>query len=207
MAGVTELCNQALALVGGSLIDSLQASSTESRLCNLYYPTARVAVLNSNEWTFARKRVQLDAISPAEPVPGFANTFLLPDDTLRVTKVSHSPDHLDMHRVVYDLTVNEEGLKIIAARESIIYIKYIFNQDNFEMFSESFVLALAYKMATLLAIPIAHSSTLKASLDTAFEAHRKEAAANDGRQLQSERIRAKQFIDVRLTGGRAFIRH
>lgn len=207
MSGATDICNQALGLVGGSLIDSLQQSSVEARLCNLHYPTARKAVLTTHEWTFARKRAQLDAVSPADPVPGFGNTFLIPSDNLRVTKVSHSPDRLDMSRINYDIVMNSDDVKVIAANEEVIYIIYVFNQDDFESFSDGFTLALAYKLASLLAIPIAQSNTLKMSMDEQYEAHRKIASANDGRQLPSERLRAKQFIDVRISGSRAFIRH
>ena len=56
MASSTEICNQALILLGQEPIITLDDSTKQSRLCKRLYQPVLEALLRAYPWTFAIKR-------------------------------------------------------------------------------------------------------------------------------------------------------
>ena len=50
-----DICNMALAMVGGKMIRSLDEDNKRARLCNVFYPMTRDYLLARFDWPFARK--------------------------------------------------------------------------------------------------------------------------------------------------------
>ena len=71
MASEVSICNMALFRIGHSQrIDSLSEASIAAELCKHIYPTIRDVLLESWDWTFARKRVALASVGDS-PCPVF----------------------------------------------------------------------------------------------------------------------------------------
>lgn len=63
MASEVSICNMALFRIGHSQrIDSLSEASVPAELCKQIYPIARDLLIESWDWTFARKRVALASV-------------------------------------------------------------------------------------------------------------------------------------------------
>lgn len=85
MPSDVDICNQALSLIGHSpsKVTSLSGTDTTSVLCNLWFATTRDQLLQEHTWDFATKRAAL-VPNTTEPVFGYAYSYDLPSDFLRV---------------------------------------------------------------------------------------------------------------------------
>jgi hypothetical protein len=73
----TTAVNSALAELGDTLIDSLDAQTHLSQTCRLIYPQARDFTLELHAWNFAHFQADLDR-SEVTPPASWASQFLLP---------------------------------------------------------------------------------------------------------------------------------
>lgn len=198
MSAVDKLtaCNQALFLVGERSLGALTEENERARACNQYIDQVRRELISEREWTFARKHVLLDTPDATSPVH-FGNRFELPSDFLSLKKVSTDAD-FSRHNVPYDMESTATA-KFIATDADQIYIRYIFDQQNFDVMNPVFISAVSHRLASYLATLLTSSKTLSEKLMVVAEQKLSEAAAQDGRQLPSERIRSSTFLDVRTT--------
>ena len=137
MATVTDICNQALILIGQEPILVADDSSKQSRLCKrLYEPTLEV-LLREYPWTFAIKRVIL---SPEYETPGFgySHKFVLPIDCMRIVSTG-----LDDTQFVV-----EGGC--ILCDEEVIYLRYVGKPVSTTAYDSQFVEVLAYRLAKVM---------------------------------------------------------
>ena len=91
------LFNQALALLGGEQLSSVEApweDSTMGRLCLNNFPPVLDLALNAHDWSFALCRVVLAMaegpglnVAQAGPGAGAAYRYALPSDCLRPVRV------------------------------------------------------------------------------------------------------------------------
>lgn len=185
----TEICNIALGLVGGSYINTIDEESANGVLCRrLYYP-CRDATLEVRDWSFAKDRAVLtpDANPPAF---GFGNRFKLPANCIRVTRIGSNPDMKD--RLVW-----EKEERYILVDLDVLYIKYIARIVDVSLYSSTFVTALAQRLASDLAIPIAQSRTLQKDLWGLYVLKIEESGTFDGMQGYNKKAQTNSFIRVR----------
>jgi hypothetical protein len=147
MATRTEICNQALALLGESPITSYDADNTAvAGACRAFYPSARDACLRDHPWGFAKLRVQL-AEAATTPVYGWDHQHILPADYIRllhVENVSKDEWEVEGRMVLSDLaTVKCQYIRRVAEGE----------------FDPLFEKALAAYLASELSYPITESNT------------------------------------------------
>jgi hypothetical protein len=187
MAQVTEIsiCNQGLGWLGANLITSFDDISKESNLCEANYHQLRDAVLEIGEWSFAMKRAELPQLGDNELTLGYSYAYQLPSDCIRVVKVT--PDNLysDVDGMQWEL----EDRKILSDQGSC-FIRYIARIEDPQRFSPGFVNALAYRIASELAIPITRSRALQEQMFSLYEKRADEGLGLDGMQGRSRRMRA-----------------
>lgn len=191
---VVEICNMALSWLGADRITSLADGSTEANLCNLNYPITRDTVLESREWTFAVKRFTL---SPDTTPPDFqwGQRFKIPTEVLRVVTVERasvvSSNELTSNMIEHEQMnwVREEDY--ILTDFDVVHMRGIIRIEDTTKFSPSFVHALAARLAADLAIPITRSRTLQQQMFALYGAKLEDAAATEGMQGRSKRIRSR----------------
>lgn len=83
----TDLCNLALARIGGAQIQSLDDDTEEARKCKLLMPSVLARVLRSGKWNCALAQAVLARVDNA-PLFEFAYRYRLPSDCLRVVSVN-----------------------------------------------------------------------------------------------------------------------
>jgi hypothetical protein len=180
-----EICNVALGWLGAELIASLNDESTEARLCKVQYPLARDVVLEDRAWSFAMERRVLDTPDATAPVSGFTYAFTLPTTTIRVVRAD---DGTGDYRIAWAV----EGRKVLA-NVATVYIESLVRPVSEALFSPAFCQALAARLAADLAISITENRQLQADLWSLYEKKLKAAAATDGLQGTSVRIRARSL--------------
>lgn len=185
MAQISEvsICNQGLGWLGASLITSFDDNSDESNLCRANYCLLRDAVLEAADWSFAVKRVQLSAL--ASPTLGYGQAYQVPEDCLRVIQASPNDDFSH----VTDMQWEFEDRKILTD-EGAVFIRYVHRQIDPVRYSPGFVNALAYRIATELAIPLTRRLNLQGQMLGLYEKSLGEAMGSDGKQGRSRRVRS-----------------
>ncbi len=193
MASTVEICNLALGWLAGNLITSLTDESVEASLCSVNFPLARDAVLEDRAWSFAIARIGLAPIPEPENynyVHG--RQFKLPDGCIRVLSVDDSVDFGGESTFQWSL---ERGH--IIAEATIVYIKYIFREEDPERFPPNFTQALAARLASDLAIPLTESHTMQKTMYELYKLKLRDAAATDGMQGRREKIKAHNLVNAR----------
>jgi hypothetical protein len=194
LSSVVQICNMALGWIGAERITSLDDASTEAILCKANYDTARDTVLESREWTFAVKRF---ALVPTGVTPEFTwgQQFDLPTEILRVLSVERGSvvgsNELSANVIEHEqMDWVREGNQILTNFDAV-YVRAIIRIENTTFFSASFVHALAARIAADLAIPITRSKVLQQQMFALYQAKLADAAALDGMQGRSKRIRSR----------------
>jgi len=188
MASVTEICNRALGLLGEAKIVNLNDPNTNAEICDTLFPLARDKCFEDRKWSFCLTRVKLAPLLIL-PAFGYANQFQIPSDCflLRSVDDSSGSGRLDWTR---------EGDKILtdASEIHVIYSVTVLNPD---LWTNGFIEALTFKLASDMAIPITENATLRNTYEQDYFRKIAEAAATDGGQGRQEKIRADSMVVAR----------
>ena len=190
------ICNLALSLLAGNRITSFTASvddSVEAELCSDNYEQARDYTLEARDWTFARTRVELDKDTVA-PDFGYGSKMELPEACLIARRVSSCSDFKT------PIDYSKEGRWILCDWDTI-YVAYTRKETDVTLFSPSFTQALAYRIASILAIPLTESKSLEKRMETKFQLEVMEAGGKDGTQSKVEQIRTTTLTSARYRRG------
>jgi hypothetical protein len=152
-----EIVNMALVLLGSSPITAMDEGTKAATLASQIFDTERDATLYDFDWNFASKRLSL-ARDAAAPAFGFAYSFQLPPDYIRVLEVS--PD-----RMAYKI----EGRKLVCDATSV-YIRYTRQVTSPSEWSPAFKAAFAARLAWRMALPLTELSSVAAQKGKEYEA-------------------------------------
>ena len=175
MASIVGICNSALIKLGASTIMSLTEGSKNANLCNEQYEKLRDDLLRAHLWNFASARAKLAQLADS-PVFEFDYAYQLPSDWLRTVSV-HDSD-AGSGAVLYKL----EGRTLLSFSNEI-WIRYVRSITDPNDMDAAFREALAFRIATDLALPITQSSSalneMKEGFRTAFLRARSVDALDD----------------------------
>lgn len=156
MPSVTEVVNASLRLLGATRITALTDGSTNANYASDVYAGLRDDLLRSSEWNFATKRQQLAQMA-TDPVYEYQHAFAVPSDWLKTIEI-HDND-AGVGTVQYTTEVITGQRAILASREQL-WMRYIYRQEDPNMWSVDFVRAMELALARDLAIPVAASGSL-----------------------------------------------
>ncbi len=187
-----DICNMAIAMIGGNAISDFEEGTTEASLCKTLYADLRDAVLEEAYWSFSLVRIELTAYSSEK---GGYKCFDLPNNILAV------------HRLYTDESFSTmlpdwflEGRKILTQREKA-FAHCTRRVEDVKFFSSMFTQALATRLASELAIPVTGSAAMKNELFSSYVAKVTAAKTADGVQGTRERILNGQLSRSRYSGG------
>jgi len=206
------ICNLALGWLGGDLIISLNDPSVEAKLCKANFDLLRDAVIEEREWTFAVKRLEPAQLTDG-PLYGWDKAFQIPVEVIRVLQVSRAGSVVDGALIEGSflsatrggtgtgretrIEWNREEDKIMANNAERIFIRALIRIEDTTKFSPAFDQALAARLSMELAIPITNDRKLQQDMASLYSEKMRLAAATDGLQGRSQRVRADAFTVVR----------
>ncbi len=203
MAGPVEIVNLALSWMGQNLINALTDEQNEAKIMNANYALSRDKVLGDYTWSFAIRR---EILSPVLPVPafGFAQKFLIPSDVLLVHRVQR-PQNIGatLFSQVAEATrgaVQADWVKegqFILAREEVVHCIFIVRITNADLYSPSFIHALAARLAADTCLVFTENRKLKEDMEEMYDTKLADARFSDGRQGRTEKM-----VSNILTGSR-----
>jgi len=145
MATIVSICNLALRFINADPITLISESTDRAQFMNGVFADTRDVCLQEFVWNFSVTRKEL-AQELTAPLNGYSYYYTLPTDPycLRVLQLN---DNDALNWVV-------EGRKLLSDESSAI-IKYIAQITDPSSFAPLFTEALAYKLASLAAYPLA----------------------------------------------------
>lgn len=162
MASVIQICNTALMRIGSSrTINSLTEQSKQADVCNVFYETARDAVLSDFDWNFAAKRVVLADLDT--PPSDWHYAYRYPTDCMRIIEIMVPGIRFPTPnmRVPYEVGADLEGTgKIIYTNQPQAQLRYVGKVTDPNMFDSLFTDALSWRLAAELSMPLSASGDL-----------------------------------------------
>lgn len=163
MISKVEIINLALTNLSKSTITSIDEASEPARRAKIAWDFCRKSVLRDYDWPFARKIISLTELSN-DTVINYQYVYALPSDYLQSRKVFNQStvnvgwttdtttyNATNEPQTFIILHSNLGSYKILAANISDAYLHYTSNVIDTAMFDDSFILALSYNLAAVLA--------------------------------------------------------
>jgi hypothetical protein len=155
-------------------------STAQSRAVTAVFQIAKDAVLEAREWLFAKDWVQL-ALDATQPIASaYDNRFIIPSTISRVLRC------WDANQCQVE-PFERNGAYILAS-VTALYAEVIRRDVISTNYPGAFGLALAAKVAALIAVPMTENRQLRVDMEQLFDKYIKEASFNDGSQATSHPI-------------------
>ena len=157
MASEVDIGNLALAHLGEAAdVSSFDPpeGSPQAEHCARFYPIARDVCLQAQSWKFARRTVLIDA-PLGTTVDGWAYAYALPADWLKVNRIYSEGSRRDIDTPFeFETETDDNGQQILLTDLESPYLVYTRKVDDTSKFSPTFVTALSYLLAAMLAGPV-----------------------------------------------------
>jgi hypothetical protein len=152
----TQVCNIALRRINAEPISDLVDDDGKSAvLCRTLYEPSRDACLRAHPWAFSIKR-QVLAVSTDDNLSPFIFLYTLPSDPYCLKPIVLL-DTLDLYIEVPEYPFQVEGRGLLTDLPSA-GLKYISRVTDASLFDDSFVNALAWRLAAELIKPVEGNS-------------------------------------------------
>ena len=180
-----QIAKLALSYIGDRYdITSLTEAGTEAEQVNLVFENARDALLAEHPWGFAKTYYTPSALS-ATPPANWTYAFTYPAEALKVWRIE---DPLGREREpipfeVARITISGTPTKVLLTDDETPEFLYTYALTDPAEFSPHFVLALSWRIAKMIALPLTGSAEVKDRVerDAAVEiGHAKSNDANEG---------------------------
>jgi hypothetical protein len=196
----TDICNMALGHIGNSAflsnVDSQQ--TTAAVVCRQYYEQCRDMLLELREWNFATLTDTLADLDDAPDEWGFRYDY--PADCKRVNCIRHPNTRVpatESEKIPYKVQKRSdgEGRVILCDLEDAVLEYNVLVEDETQ-FTSLFAQALAWCLASHIAIPLKANADIAKNATLMFQAWAMEASSHDGSeyfeaQPDSEFVRAR----------------
>ena len=180
------VCNKALLLIGQPQIISLDEDSKAARHCNALYGQARDAVERAHPWNCCDARASLARLEDP-PEFGYAYQYQLPTKPYCL-RALHMENREHKFKVSGRKLLTDEGtcnLVFIARVEDVTQMDALLKE------------AIAARLASELAYPIARSNQLTTTRWEIYERVLAEARSIDGQEGTPEQFEGETWLDAR----------
>tara|TARA_R110002096_G_scaffold58166_2_gene146820 strand:- start:1351 stop:1941 length:591 start_codon:yes stop_codon:yes gene_type:complete len=164
MASEVQIAKLALQHIGDRFdISDLTESTPEAEQVNLIFVDTRDALLRQHPWNFAKKYATPAALTAT--VPGnWDYAYIYPTDAVRVLGVI---DPLETGVAIkFEVARNENNAKVILTDQVDAEFYYTAKITDSTQFDPEFTMALSYKLAAKLAMPLTGERAIAGDMDT-----------------------------------------
>lgn len=185
MASKVDIWNLALSHIGhvASVTDPDETSAVANH-CRRFYPIALGVALERNDWSFARRRVQLAEVT--NPVDHWNFAYARPNLCVKERMVFMPQATDDNKAQPFVVESNDSGDIILLTNIEDAILRYTTLVDDTNKFSYLFVLTLSYDLASMLVGPIPKDVRLKKAMAEWAAITASEAAAEDANAAKSD---------------------
>jgi hypothetical protein len=209
-----DICNLALSRVNGcNSIKSLTEQSREAIQCNILYPFVRNFTLSEYEWPFARRTDALELTTETDVK--YANVYKKPPNCLTAIRIynpasdatnppncstnTQSLQFATGQKIDFGQGINSTGnFATILTNEASAYLVYVSKVFIDSVFPQKFIDALAWRLASELAVPLKGSQELADSFAKRFQAALTSAGARSLNEEYTTPTSESDFLNSRL---------
>lgn len=190
-----QICNMALLRIGGQVISSLDETSREAQLCNVFYEECLGQILRKFPWPFAQKNSSL-ALLADDPPSNWGYAYALPTDYIQVQKVVVPGARIlrPENEIAFNITV-WAGVRALVTDQENAEITYTARVDE-SLFDPLFSSALAWLLATELTGPLMGKPELTQTAKQAYLLALSEARAEVLNESKENEVPC-EFVSVR----------
>ena len=179
------ICNLALGHIGHSaVIASLEEASHAALRCRLVFAKCRDALLETRDWSFARR---FAALAPGGEAPSFwERSYAYPADALKIRWLyGEDYDRQRDSRVPFQVGLDDDGAsKLVWTNLEMAEARYTAAVTNAALFPASFRDALSYAVAKEIAYPLTTDHSIRSQMFQAYQLSMSKAAEVDGNQAE-----------------------
>lgn len=201
MNSKTNICNLALGHLGiGVEIGNVDTErSREAMACRRFFDAARMETLRHWCWPFATRIAALALVQEC-PNQEWQYSYRYPSDALEIVKIlSGLENDTRFTRQPYKIIGDDQG-KLILTNMCQAQAEFIFDmQDNFQNYTEDFVIALSYRLAAFISPGVTGGDPFKVG-DKALNMFREsiiQARISAANEEQPEPVPESEFITQR----------
>lgn len=204
MASEIEIVNMAISRIGANRIQSLNDQTKEAREAKLHYPFARDRALEAHDWNFARKRFQLALLD--ESYSGWNYAYQMPIDCACPRKIidpttavrSDNPNMPTIPPIKFESGVSSDlSHKVILTDQENAELLGTAKVTDPNLFSSAYVNALAWLLASDLAIPVKGKEALADRCYKMFMQAVATAEAQNANANEEKRDQSCSFLEAR----------
>lgn len=196
MISVVEICNLALSHLAQSSISALTQATEQARKCNQYYEFARDSVLRAHDWNFSTKVEALAEIADEE-ILGWDYVYQRPTNCLYIRKIyneSTIDSPIPTEYEEYKTSTNQRG---IACDIEEAYCKYTRKVTDPNDFDPSFIEAISFKLAALMAKPLTGDLSLAKKMEDAYSLSISDAKRLNASERKIQPTQYNSYVDER----------
>lgn len=204
MTSKVELWNLALInLTQTPSIASPTENSTEANLCRNVYDHCRRYTLSRHDWNFARKRVTLAEIDDDREREDWEYQYGYPSDCVQARAIVNEA-RLD-YPIPFKVTVlpstglsGSSDQQVIWTNQADAVLEYTFDNSDESFFSDTYVQALAWCIASFIAVPLTGKKAERDNAEQMFLYYLKIAKATNMNEGRDERLQDQRnsFTDA-----------
>lgn len=212
MTSAVAVCNLALDELPHRVITSLEENVLAAEVCRRQLPIVLGEIMESNEWSFALKRLALTAITN-DRADQYAYAYQVPDDLampLRILpavadvtapyllagqRLASSAGIVDLDAIGFDF----EG-STLWTNEPAARLEYVVNDPVYTAMSKRFLRILALYLAVRICMPIKQDAARKNELHSEYELYRQRTTAADLNRNPTQNTYGENFIPSTLMG-------
>lgn len=155
----TIICNYALKHLGIPSISSLTEGGKVADACNELYEQSRDFVLQDYDWGFAERRAY-GAVLSDETIFGYDYAYAFPSDALKIRRIYE--DAVGSEPIKFTINAASDlNSQMVLTDEYQAVLVYTAKITNPNVFSKAFEVALSWKLASDLAIPLTKSASIE----------------------------------------------
>lgn len=194
-----EICNIALGFIPGcKSIASLDENSREARACKEYFSLARGSMLEGHRWGFVEKRANLALLSfDPSTSSKFTFAYQFPADCLFASKIYNPGSETDLIDWKQQINATKDDIMILTDQEDAQLIYTTTTESFTVMKAHLFQEALAYKLASLMAIKLSQSEKTADRLINMYQGHAFVASGNDSNSEHDQPEANDDYITAR----------
>ena len=153
MPGKLDIYNMALGFIGVRTLSSENERTPEAAQCSLYWDRARRGALREFPWPFSQKKIRLMSVAlPTEQAAYWSHAYSMPRDVLKINRIN---DY-----AAFEIGQDEEILKIYCDEAEAI-AQCTMDATDITIWDELFVIAVAYRLAMFIAVPLLKNNPAK----------------------------------------------
>lgn len=197
MSSQVEIYNLALGNIGNSqTIASLEERSKERIVCSQFWEIARDTVLAEFDWPFATRYESLALID--DTTSPWLYTYQYPTDCLRAMYLTVpgmlQPD--EKYQPEYQTAYGDSG-QVVLTNQPQAVLAYVMRVQDTGRYPSLFVMALSWKLAGLIAMPMTATQSLAQSCDARYKGAAQEAWSQALSEQKFRNNHESEYITVR----------